>query len=91
MRDMKLSAYVDESPGRQTAIAKLIGCQPQLVWQWSRGVRPVPIERCTAIEQATEHAVMRWDLRPDDWHRIWPELTTRPDAPAMGVPEPAAG
>lgn len=31
-------------------------------------------ELCVAIEQATDGAVTRKDLRPDDWHRIWPEL-----------------
>jgi len=25
-------------------------------------------------------AVMRWNLRPSDWHRIWPELTDHPCA-----------
>jgi hypothetical protein len=25
-------------------------------------------------------AVMRWDLRPDDWHIIWPELIDHPCA-----------
>jgi DNA-binding transcriptional regulator YdaS (Cro superfamily) len=27
-----------------------------------------------AIEQVTNGAVTRKDLRPDDWHLIWPEL-----------------
>ena len=43
------------------------------VWAWTnRGT--VPIEHCAAIEQATNGAVTRRDLRPDDWQRIWPEL-----------------
>jgi len=29
---------------------------------------------CTAIEQATKGQVTRKDLRPTDWHLIWPEL-----------------
>ncbi len=37
------------------------------------------------IERATNGAVTRRDLRPDDWHEIWPELaTTNPST------EPAA-
>lgn len=47
------------------------------------GVRPVPIERCVEIEQKTERAVRRWDLRPDDWHRIWPELIGAEGAPTV--------
>ncbi len=30
--------------------------------------------RCTKIERATNGQVTRKDLRPDDWHLIWPEL-----------------
>lgn len=29
---------------------------------------------CVQIEQATDGAVTRRDLRPDDWAQIWPEL-----------------
>jgi DNA-binding transcriptional regulator YdaS (Cro superfamily) len=38
-------------------------------------------ELCVVIEKATSRVVMRWDLRPNDWHRIWPELIGREDAP----------
>lgn len=31
-------------------------------------------ELCVSIEQATDGAVTRKDLRPDDWQKIWPEL-----------------
>ena len=55
---------------------------PQLMWQWTAGVRPVPIERCVPIERATDGAVTRRDLRPDDWQEIWPELATPTTAPA---------
>lgn len=33
-------------------------------------------ELCVNIERATSGAITRRDLRPDDWHRIWPELVT---------------
>ncbi|CAN7770410.1 hypothetical protein LJR290_007492 [Variovorax sp. LjRoot290] len=29
---------------------------------------------------STEPAVMRWSLRPDDWHKFWPELLMHPCA-----------
>lgn len=54
-----------------------------MVSQWCAGLKPVPIERCVDIERATAGAVRRWDLRPDDWHRIWPELIDHRDAPAI--------
>ncbi|MDP9893214.1 DNA-binding transcriptional regulator YdaS (Cro superfamily) [Variovorax boronicumulans] len=62
---MKLSEYVDGARGRQTALAIALGCQSQLVWQWSRNVRRVPAEKCPAIERATSGAVRCEDLRPD--------------------------
>jgi len=43
----------------------------------------VPVERCVQIERATAGAVRRWDLRPDDWHLIWPELVGSEGAPAV--------
>ncbi|MBU6993538.1 transcriptional regulator [Ferrovum myxofaciens] len=30
-------------------------------------------ERCVLIEQISQGVVTRKDLRPDDWHLIWPE------------------
>ena len=51
--------------------------------QWQHGYAdrvPSP-ENCVSIEQATKGAVTRRDLRPEDWHRIWPELVT-PEHPA---------
>jgi len=40
---------------------------------------------CVLVERRSGMEVRRWDLRPDDWHRIWPELINIPGAPA--VPE----
>ena len=45
------------------------------------GYRPCAPALCVQIERAANGSVMRWDLRPDDWHLIWPELLQRPDAP----------
>lgn len=60
--------------GGLTALARLLGVAPPTVHEWKTGKRPVPVERCVAIERATESAVTRQDLRPDDWQDIWPEL-----------------
>ena len=84
---MDLKTYTDQARGRQTEVAAAIGCQPQLVWQWAAGVRPVPLDRCVAIERATDGAVRRWDLRPDDWHQIWPELVGAEGAPDVPATE----
>lgn len=55
-------------------LARLLGVTPQAINEWKKKKRPIPLDRCTQIEQATNGAVTRKDLRPDDWHLIWPEL-----------------
>jgi len=77
--------------GGQSALARLINASPAQVWQWVRGIRPVPSEYGAPIETATDRAVMRWDLRPDDWHLIWPELKRAKGAPPVPTAETEAG
>lgn len=55
-------------------MAEACGVSTANVYQWSRGIRPVPVEHCAAIEAATQGAITRRDLRPNDWAYIWPEL-----------------
>jgi DNA-binding transcriptional regulator YdaS (Cro superfamily) len=53
--------------------------------QWQHGYAdrvPSP-ENAVAIERETGGAVRRWDLRPNDWHRIWPELVGAEGAPEV--------
>jgi hypothetical protein len=38
---------------------------------------------CVVIEAKSEQKVRRWDLRPDDWHLIWPELIGTKGAPKL--------
>lgn len=83
---MILDRYLNE-PGALTVsqLREKIGVKSDIqIRQWRHGYagrRPSP-EYATAIEQATVGRVMRWDLRPEDWHRIWPELIG-----AMGAPD----
>lgn len=85
---MTLNEYLADR--KAVELARLLGIPPELISQWRKGVRPVPLERCPAIEQVTERAVMRWDLRPADWHLIWPELIGADGAPPVPAPEPVA-
>ena len=62
------------SAGSASELARRIGVTPQAVCFWRDGMRRIPVEKCSAIELATGGAVTRRDLRPDDWHQIWPEL-----------------
>lgn len=70
-------------------IADELGESIQTVSNW-RG-RGVPVEKCSALESATTGAVKRWHMRPDDWHRIWPELIGQEGAPAIPEATQAQG
>lgn len=72
--------------GSASALARLLNVKPPTIFEWRNGERPVPIERCVEIERATDGDVRRWDLRPEDWHRIWPELIDADGAPAIAPP-----
>ena len=75
---VKLSEYLSSAGiGAITQLSLAIKAHHPDVISWSKGKRPVPIWRCLAIEQATNGAVTRKDLRPDDWERIWPELSEK--------------
>jgi len=70
--------------GGQAALAALLGyADRRNVWPWFNTDRQIPVEHCPAIEAATKGQVMRWDLRPHDWNRIWPELVGMDGAPAV--------
>lgn len=60
--------------GRAAALATGLGISRAGVYQWIKGIRPVPVRFCASIEQLTAGAVTRQMLRPDDWAEIWPEL-----------------
>ena len=60
--------------GSASALSRLIGVSPQAVCFWRDGKRGIPAERCSAIERVTHGRVTRQELRPNDWHLIWPEL-----------------
>jgi len=72
---MELSAYLKKERGRLAALARAIGAPIPNMSDWASGKRPVPIERCLAIERATGGLVTRSDLRPHDAHQIWPDLS----------------
>ncbi len=85
---MNLSEYLKPQPrGAVRALAVAIGANAPDVSSWLSGKRPVPIIHCVAIERATDGAVTRKELRPNDWPLIWPELaeSVPPDATKQNV------
>lgn len=93
---MQLADFLADT--RQTDLAAAVGCQSQLIWQWSKGVRQTPTDRCPAIERATGGKVTCEEQRPDVvWRRIadpaWPWhpqgkplVDVLPDEPAAASP-----
>lgn len=80
MRSMDALDKAIRIVGSQKALGEACGVWQTAVSQWrSRG--SVPAEYCASIERATKGAVMRWDLRPEDWRVIWPELARKRNAP----------
>jgi DNA-binding transcriptional regulator YdaS (Cro superfamily) len=86
---MKLTDYLkDKGHGALGRLARASQVHAPDMSRWASGRRPVPLERCLAIERATSGAVCRWDLRPADWWLIWPELIGQDGAPLL--PDTAA-
>lgn len=43
-------------------------------WRYRYEGRVPSPENCTGLELVSDGAITRQEMRPDDWHRIWPEL-----------------
>jgi DNA-binding transcriptional regulator YdaS (Cro superfamily) len=83
--------------GSQAALARALGVTPVTVGQWLKpkdiGGRQVPAKQCLRIERLTNGQVTRRDLRPHDYHEIWPDLDLEGEsstAPAAGEPSDRA-
>lgn len=93
---MDLREFTANLPhGGVTVMASAIGVTPVYLSQLAArqdGREPSP-ELCVRIEGYSGRAVRRWDMRPGDWHLIWPELigaAGAPAVPASAEPEPKA-
>ena len=71
---MDLKTYISSERGRAAALASELGVSPSYLSQMASGKAPISPERLVEIEQKTQGAVTRKHQRPDDWHRVWPEL-----------------
>lgn len=73
--------HVIDRLGGTSAVARLLGLSAPSVHFWR--ARGIPLGRCLDIERKNTHGVRRWDLRPNDWHLIWPELVHVDGAPPI--------
>ena len=63
-----------EALGGISATAAVLGVKPPTVSEWVRGKRPIPSEKCVAIERALNGRVSRTQLYSGDARALWPEL-----------------
>lgn len=77
---------LDRFDGSPTKMAAALGgdVKRQHIEHWLKAGR-VPPEHCPAVSDLT--GVALWDLRPDDWYRIWPMVIDKKGAPEV----PCAG
>ena len=80
---MDINKAAIEAAGGPSKVAKELGVTVQAVCFWRDGKREMPPEYCATLERMGEGRVTRKQMRPDDWHLIWPELSG-----AEGAPEP---
>lgn len=86
---MILKEYIDSRPrGSAPDLAAALSISVTYLYQLAarQDGREPSAQLCVLIEQATNAIVRRWDLRPDDWHRIWPELIGSDGAPEVAEP-----
>ena len=71
----ELRAAIDEAGGLTVVSRRMINVSPQALLNWvSRGV---PIDKGAELESALNGIMTRREMFPDDWHRVWPELTAK--------------
>lgn len=69
---MKLKQYTDSlTRGELSKLAIDLGISASFLSQMASGAAKVPVYRALAIEKATNGAVTRKDLLPDDWQKYW--------------------
>lgn len=70
------------TPERRSQLAESFESSGATLYQAMTGRKtPYSPEKCVSIERKTNGELRRWDLRPRDWHLIWPELIGTPGAP----------
>jgi len=80
--NMDFKTWVKSKRGRSLAVAQALGVTPPVVSDWVSGKKAIPAERCQAIVAFIGGEVSLKELRPDDWHKYWPD----PPEPSTHLP-----
>lgn len=70
------------TPEKRRELALRLGIESQYLYQIARGLKTASPALAKQFNQADPQAQL-WDLRPDDWHLIWPELIGVEGAPEL--------
>jgi DNA-binding transcriptional regulator YdaS (Cro superfamily) len=73
---MNLQQFMDSHQPRlkQAQMAAIIGVTQGRIGHWYRGEDMPPPATCVLLERYSNGQITRQELRPLDWHTIWPEL-----------------
>lgn len=82
---MDLKAFLAALPDEPAREAFAARCETSIghLRNVMYGVRPCAPVLAVAVERESAKAVRRWDVRSEDWHRIWPELLGADGAPPV--------
>lgn len=85
----KLLAYIKQlGKADRIAFFSAIGTTEGYVRKVASAGKLLGVAICVAIEQQSQRVVTRKDLRPDDWHLLWPELREIEEASQVECPIP---
>lgn len=80
----EFKAYWDSlGSAERAALAETAGTSYGHLRNIAYGYRVADAALAMTVETLSRGSVMRWHLRPDDWHAIWPELTKHRAAPRV--------
>jgi hypothetical protein len=85
---MSLKAFLSSLPDEEARRSFAVACETSVghirncIYQ-GKDLAPAS---SVLVEIHTAGQVRRWHCRPNDWHRIWPELIGQPGAPAIVAP-----
>lgn len=74
MQLIKLKNYARANPGFLSRLSKHLNIKNSYLSQIIKGQRPMSHEQAVATEIFTNGEVSRFDCRPIDGAKVWPEL-----------------
>ncbi len=71
------------SAAERKQIADELGLNEQYLYQCLTGRASMEAKEAVRVEELSGRRLRRWQLRKNDWHKIWPELVKAKGAPKV--------